>query len=222
MTTVRTLKVSTADLGYASVDAQSREIDWTEACGEDFEGWRVIYPSLTFGDLAEHAEDLLTPAQARVADRSPYKPAPQKLIEQFEETRAGYEWRDAFQPMMNFVWPAFIPYGMSSQDVADRLAQFAPTVSLVTFDDDSHCGEDYGYALSGGGMNLSDQLAAAYLCAHQIPPLSLLEALPGVIGEYKLRQIGRPLRAAYRLAANAMKLKAQRLAETGARVFKAK
>jgi hypothetical protein len=219
----RVLKCS--DLGLANVLDSSAQIDWSEAYGEDCEGWRVVFPTLTLGDIAEHAPDLLSKAQERKAEAKPYTAAPRDLADRFEQERAGDEWQQGFEPMMSFVWPVMVPTynGLSAQEVADRIAEFAPTCSLIEFGEHSpHCSEEYGIALSGGGMNLSDQLAAAYLCANQVPPVGLLDQLAGVIDSYKLEQIGGPLKAAYAKAAEHLRRKADRVAEESARVFKPK
>jgi hypothetical protein len=214
------LRVSATELGFASIDAQSRDIDWREASGESCDGWEVQMPRPTYGAISENALDLLTAAQKRIADRDQDRPAPRALAEQFEESDRYWEWRDGFEPMMNYVWPAFLPYGMDSADLADRLNVFAPNMTLVYFGEHSpHCPEPYGFALNGGGMNLSDHIAAAYLCAHQVPPVSILQGLAGVISPYMLARIGGPLRAAYRQAARNLRQRASRLAEESGRVF---
>lgn len=214
-----------ADLGLANVLDSSINIDWSEAYGDDCEGWRVVLPTLTLGDIAEHAEDMLTAGQKRTAEAKPWTPAPRDLADRFQQERAGDEWQQAFEPMMNYVWPVMIPTynGTSAQDVADRIAEYAPTCSLIEFGEHSpHCSEEYGIALSGGGMNLADQLAAAYLCAYQVPPVGLLTQLSGVIDGWKLEQIGAPLKAAYAKAADFLRSRADRIAEEGARLFEPK
>jgi hypothetical protein len=214
------LEISAEDLGLGSIDAQSQNIDWREAAGDDCEGWEIILPRLTFGDIAQHAENLLTKAQAKIAERDPYREATEDLADKFRETDSFYEWKDGFEPMMNYVWPAFIPYKMEAQDLADRLERYAPVMSLIYFGEHSpHCSEEYGYALTGGGMNLADQIAGAYLCAHQVPPYSLLESLAGVIGPSMLARIGEPLKAAYAKAAEWAEYRAKRLREELERVF---
>jgi hypothetical protein len=217
------LNVTAEQFGYASIDAQSRHIDWSDIRDENEgdAGYEIVLPAITYGIISDHAADLLSPAQQRIADKYPDRAAPRDLAEEFEQSDRAYdEWRDGFEPMMNYVWPAFLPYRMDSSDLADRLAQFAPTITLVYFGADSDvCPEEYGYALSGGGMNLADQIAAAYLCAHQVPPFVLLSGLSGVIGAHMLARIGRPLRAAYKLAASLMRRRAKDMATESAHVF---
>lgn len=222
------LRVQASQLGFASIDAQSRNIDWGTAFEADgsFDGWHIVYPRVTFGDIAEHAPDLLpTKTLQRHAASHPDKDAPGAMAEAFSEDHedSRNEWEQGFEPMMNYVWPAFLPHGITEQDLADRLAIFAPNISLIHFGDNSpHCPEEYGYALNGGGMNLADQIAAAYLCAHQIPPTGILSDLAGVPSDYMLARIGGALKAAYRQAADAHRSRAKRLTEESARMFKPK
>lgn len=211
-------------LGFGSLDAQSLSIDWQAAFGEDLDGCEVILPAVTLGVIAEHAADLLSPAQAAAAKRTPDKPAPQSLALAFQQEDAHSEWRDSFHPMMNYVYPVLIFDGRlrpSAQDVANRLELFAPACSLVYFGEHSdHCSETYGFALTGGGMDLSDQIAAAYLCADQVPPTWVLQRLASVgMSERKLAKIGASLRVAYRMAARAMRERAADLTRESARIF---
>lgn len=214
-------------LGFGSLDAQSVPIDWQDAFGErqGLEGCEVILPTLTLGDVAERAPDLLTAAQARAAAKTPDKPAPETLAEAFNDSDARYEWQDSFHPMMNYVYPVFIfdsDGSPSAQLIADRLEQFAPACSLIHFGEHSDfCPETYGFALTGGGMDLSDHIAAAYLCADQVPPTWILQRLANAgMSERKLARIGASLRAAYRMAARAIKDRARDLEQESARIFK--
>lgn len=218
----KTLQVSGADLGFGSIEAQSQNVDWDKVREANDYDTGVILPRLTYGEISDHTSgDFMTKAEEKIAQRDPDREAPRDLCDRFEQTDAHSEWRDGFEPMMNYVWPAFLPYKMDAQDLADRLAKYAPTMTLIHFGEHSDfCSEEYGYGLSGGGMNLSDQIAAAYLCANQIPPHELLSSLPGVIGPGMLERIGEPLRAAYEMAAEWAETRAQRLREDAARVFK--
>lgn len=212
-------------LGFGSLDAQSLSIDWQAAFGEDLDGCEVIMPTLTLGDVDERAPDLLSAAQKRAARVNPHKPTPQPVADAFNDSDSRYEWEDSFRPVMNYVYPVFIYEAAgrpSPQAVADRLEQFAPACSLIYFGEHSdHCPEEYGFALTGGGMDLSDHIAAAYLCADQVPPTWILQRLAGVgMSERKLASIGASLRVAYRMATRAMRDRAKDLAQESARIFK--
>lgn len=215
------LNVPADKLGFASIFAQARPIDWDTARGESFADLEIVLPTLTLGAVAEYAEDIMSPAQVRAAARTPNKPAPEALAQAFQQSDGYHDWADGFEPMMSYVWPAFIPYGMSAQELADRLDLHAGPVSLVDFgsDDNNQCGEQYGFAFTGGNMDLSDYLAIAYLCARQVPPLQILEGLGGVIDSYKLAYAGATLKRAYRQAADFMRSRAVGLSRESARVF---
>lgn len=219
--------IGATSLGYAHVSTQAQDIDWEDARGEDLDGCEVQLPPITYAVIESHAADLLTPEQARRVEGWSARAVAfgntevsEDLAEAFQESESYYEWKDGFEPMMNFVWPVMIRYGASAERLAGLLEEFAPTVSLVYFGNDStHCAEEYGFALSGGGMNLSDQLAIAYLCAGHVPPSGLLEQLPGVIEKSKRDQVAGPLRAAYRQAAEWHKTQAKRVLERRASLF---
>ncbi len=100
---------------------------------------------------------------------------------QDKDDRSFYEWKDGYWPMMNAVWPIALPYGADAEEIAGRIEQVAGCVSLVAFDEDSDdapsgCPE-HALALTGGGMDLSPQLAVAYVAAGVVPPLRMLRNL---------------------------------------------
>ncbi len=215
--------IGTASLGFAHVTTESRDIDWREAWGENGDGWEVVMPPLTLGVIAERKPDLLSPAQTKLADAKPNTPAPETLAEDFRESDAFGDWESSFEPMMNYLYPVTVRTfdGQTSEGLAALLEEFAPTCSLIYFGEHSeHCPEEYAFALSGGGMNLSDQICAAYLCAGHVPPHDFLSALPGVIDEWKRDQLGDVLKEAFAQAAGYLRTRANRVEEDGARVFK--
>lgn len=173
-----TLKVKAADLGFAHINATARDIDWSESYDPDGDGWEMVTPRPTLDDIAERAPDLLSKAQAKAAKTHPDRFAPDALTQAFKDDEDAFEeWRQGFEPMMSFVWPVMVKDydGATPEGVADLLAIHARAVTLIHFGDNSpHCPEPYGFALSGGGMDLSDHLVAAYLVAGHVPPLDLL------------------------------------------------
>ncbi len=218
-------------LSLANIDAASVTVDWSAHEDSDphesygvplcFErDYEIVLPSPMFGDVDGHASDLFNAAQQKTADRYPERPLPDDLREEFEQSDGYDEWRQGFDPMMNFVWPVRLGYEVSAKTAADLIAVFAPTATLIAFTSDDKVGEEYGIALSGGGMNLSDQLAIAYLCCGCVPPATLLMGLHGVIDSYHVKRVGAELRKAYKLAATYYKTRAKRLAETSALIMK--
>lgn len=220
-----TLKIiGVKDLGFASAGASAVDIsDWSELLHpSEFtdDETDIVLPPVTFQAVSDHAADLLTDAQRRTADRFPDREVSEELAEEFRESDGYYEWKDSFSPMMNYVWPVMLAYGTDADTVAALLQEFCPVITLVSFGRGSdHCPEEYGFALSGGGMNLADEIATAYLCAGAVPPTSLLESLAGVISEYKLKKVGGPLRLAYRKAAEYHTWRAKAVRSEGRRIF---
>ncbi len=220
---------NTLDLSLANIDARSVNVEWNarENCDPDdvcgvplcYESdYELILPAPTYGDADAYAADLLSPTQRKTAAKSPDRPLPDALREAFEVSDGYYEWRAGFDPMMNYVWPVDIAYQVTTETVAALINEFAPTCTLVEFTSADKIGADYGIALSGGGMNLSDQLAIAYLCCGCVPPADLLASVPGVIDGGKLKQCGAALRKAYARAAVHYKQRAARMKEEAARI----
>lgn len=217
--------ISNPDLSMACVTTSSQRIeDWSTVLYGDEDGRGetadIVLPPVTFGAISDHAAYLLTKAQARTADRFPDRAAPADLTERFEETEGFQEWKETFSPMMNFVWPVSLPYRTDAEQVAALLQEFCPVMTLVSFGEDSpYCEEEHGFALSGGGMNLADQIATAYLCAGVVPPSELLESLSGVIGEYQRNKVAPVLRKAYQWAAEYHAHRVKAIRREAARVF---
>lgn len=104
-------------------------------------------------------------------------------IEQFKDSQEFYEWKDRYEPMMNFIWPVDLGYGVEPEEAAALIDQFAGSTTLVYIQDlDTHA-----IALSGGGMDLSWDIATAYLCCGCLPPVSLLYRLPRMCETYRER-----------------------------------
>lgn len=78
-------------------------------------------------------------------------------------------------PMMNFVWPVTV-VGSAEELQVDLLG--SPVV-LVEINDNLY------FALSGGGMDFSWELAEAYIAAGQYPPVDLCY-LPNMAGENRI------------------------------------
>lgn len=139
------------------------------------------------------------------------------LVEDFKPSRGYGEWRDAFAPVQDFFWPVEPAHRIDIQDAANLIDEFAPSCTLIKFaegDDDV-----YGIALSGGFMDLSDQIAIAYLCCGVVPPLALLTSLRGVISASALAEVSDVLKAAYQRASSYLKGEVERLDDTAAILF---
>lgn len=230
----RTLKINARfGLSLASVGcAGAVDVQWNadpEERDPDADGvplrleqdYEIVLPPVTYQAVSDYAQDLLDGAGEKALKKTPDAPVSKELAEAFRETRGYDEWRDSYEPMMSYVWPVFI--SNASGEELDRIAalidQFGPSCTLVSFDSDSLIGERYGLALNGGGMNLADHIAAAYLCCGAVPPSTILDSLPGVIDSYRTKQIGQMLRKAYRMAGDWHRSRARSLAQSASRVF---
>ena len=154
----------TADaLGFASLYNRSRHVDWSEF---DRDEWRVILP-----DAPEEALDDYWPEwREECADLD-------EARKSFDQQERFYEWEDSFAPMMNYLWPVHMVYGGSPSELATAIDKAGIAITLIELDDENKHGCDYGFALSGGGMDLSWHIATAYVLAGQVPPFVLMENL---------------------------------------------
>lgn len=207
-------------LSLANVTTDATRYDWSgdeeTGAGGLGQGFEIIYPRPTLDDISEHAPDLMgkrKPSRRIAAD---------DLAEAFREERGGSEWEAAFHPMMSAVWPVSLAYEVSAAEAAQLMAEFAPACTLVEFEDEDAIGEGHGIALNGGGMDLSDHIAAAYLCCGCVPPARILINLRGVIGPTRMKEIGGALRQAYRRAEEFQRNQGRRLAEERRSLFSVK
>ncbi len=152
-------------LGLRYRDATAQVVDWErirrELGGESV----VVYPQPDKDVLEEYGFegdfDLTTEDGLKEA------------IEAFEQSDSYYEWKDRHEPMMNVLWPCEPAYGTSQEKAAQLIAEHGGATSLVSYELD---GETYvGIALTGGGMNLAHDIAAAYVCMGHTPPLAVLD-----------------------------------------------
>jgi hypothetical protein len=141
----------------------------------------------------------------------------EQAVQDFEHSDGWYEWKDSFEPAMTFIWPCN-PYRISDQDAATLINELAGSTSLVTITppDDSSEDETQGIVLTGGGMDLSWDICAAYICCGQIPPVRLLSGLPSFAG-HNMSPMAKAILECMDLAADALESRAQRLREDRAR-----
>lgn len=217
-------KMKTPRLGLSLqfVDAEARQVDWREI-GGDGDGYELQLPDATYGDWIEHDGDAPDEAK-RIAKRSPNKPLSDEHQSEFEQSDAYYEWKDGFEPMMNFAWPVSLAYEHSLSDAIDAMAEHARACVLIELGERQReelfgwgsDAPDYVIGLTGGGMDLSDHIAAAYLACGCVPPQRILSGLAGVISAEKARRL--PLREAYRTSAEHYAYRAKQLREQSRRV----
>ena len=164
--------------------AESGTWDYLEARECDDCGAAILYPddhraTLVNGDGEPVAGDDGEPIRATEDDRDDWA----ELIEDHEEAEDGpYSWEEcdhheedardlgAEGPMMNYYYPVDL------DDAADAARKLADTCLCVVEVD----GRD-GLALTGGGMDLSWEIAAAFVTLGYLPPVHFAD-LPNMAG----------------------------------------
>lgn len=119
--------------------------------------------------------------------------------------RGADEYRDGFFPMMNALWPVELAYGRSEAEAADLMNRHGGATSLISIDG------DYYIAMTGGGMDLSWHLAAAYVCCGAVPPLYILRSLSRSASDMR-PAVTRAILAAGRQGAGYLRLQAKQVA----------
>ncbi len=112
--------------------------------------------------------------------------------------RGADEYRDSFFPMMNSLWPVELAYNRS--EVRSGRADEPPCglTSLITIDGDHYI------AMTGGGMDLSWHIAAAYVCCGCVPaPLHPAQPVRVAFRDSKARTCGHPRRGPCRCSLSA-------------------
>lgn len=151
-------------LGLRYRDATSITVDWERvrnAIGDS----AVVQPRPGKDVLEEYefGNDFDLSTEEGLAD----------AIEAFEQSDSYHEWRDGNEPMMNYLWPCEPAYGTSKEKAAQLIAEHAGATCLVSYEYED---ETYvGIALTGGGMNLAHDIAAAYVCMGHTPPVAVLD-----------------------------------------------
>lgn len=142
--TVKQIKAEVERLSAASIDSDCRNVDWTETMGENMDGW-TCYNQLYCDECKQYV-----------------------LVSQLGETRhceadertecRGYLNNEG--PMMNYFYPA--DFGMSCGEAASLCEGCCVVVEFEN--------GDHGFALAGGGMDCSWQIAGSYVACGLLPP----------------------------------------------------
>jgi len=219
-------------LSLQFVTAEAMHVDWRELYqnGDEYD---VALPPVTYADVAERAPDLMeewnrVAVEETGSDYDPAAELDEEHLDEFRQTQGYDEWADQYQPAMNYAWPVSLAYGGPSAEEAARLIDlYAGACTLISFADGSNpFGEDsdapeYAIALTGGGMDLSDHIAVAYLCCGCVPPERILSGLDNFTGcnrSGKLSAAADLLRDAYARAAEYFRNRASRLEEMTGRL----
>lgn len=162
----------------ANIDVNAVDRDWSKGYAEE---WEIALPTVTVEIVLERAPELIDARDdAKALRADPFQALDTDLRDEFQQTDGRDEWADSFQPMMDYAWPIELAYGVDVQTAVDLMGQHAGSVSLI---ERGAPGEEttYEIALTGGGMDMSADIAIAYLCCGCVPPLKLLQRL-GEVG----------------------------------------
>lgn len=184
---MRTLK---PEFGYslANIFAEARNV-------EEFEpdGFSALYDDSRIESIVP---------EPTAADRRSYS---LPMRGDWDDCDGAMEYRDSFWPMMNSLWPVDLAYRRSASEAARLMNLHAGATSLIEIDDQHYI------ALTGGGMDLSWHIAAAYVCCGCVPPLYILDGLRR--SPFRMEdKVNRAILSAGREGAKHLRLRAKQLA----------
>jgi hypothetical protein len=233
-----TTKPYTSGLSYECVDVDAVRIDWSESAGEDCEGWQSFEAFagesgfvrvLGCGDSSSDQDIDDDELSEQFGDCFP-DVDPDSVVATDEdgiETTALEAWRAEVDddseempegPMMNSYWP--LGQRVDPQEAARDIRNLP--LCVVEFGEamQDRGAPGYALALTGGGTDLSWEIAEAYIRLGYLPPVAL--GLPAMSGradrsEYgnmeRDRRIIRACRASVEGILARMARKAERLAD---------
>lgn len=142
--TVKRIRKEVENLSAAHVDSESRQVDWSDTLGDGMDGWRS-YDAVTCPECNKTVCVVGPTGECRHSDVDD------------DADCGGYLNSDG--PVMNY----FYPCNVSRPEKA--AISLSGAVCIVQMAD----GET-GFALTGGGMDLSWDIAAAYVECGFLPP----------------------------------------------------
>ncbi len=174
----------TENLSLVDVFADVSYCDWSECDPETGEPrYTPVLPAPDESALDEYWPDWREDPDALAEAAETGQTELGAALDLFEDHGGrGYdEWVMSFDPVMNFAWPITPRHDLDPTEAATRIDRAAGCVTLVESED--WTGETvYFLALTGGGMDLSWNICAAYAAAGNVPPVRLLRDLPHMAG----------------------------------------
>lgn len=157
-----------SDLNNCFVDAQSRMVDWAEALGEDMEGWT----GYSFAECEECDRSYVVNSHMGQEEHRHLEPEwDDEDGEPVFNECMGTNYDEA-HPMMNYFYPCRLD---DLEEAAEAIAHLP--LCVVEWAD----GET-GFALTGGGMDLTWEIADAYISCGYLPPFQYT-SLPDMSGK---------------------------------------
>jgi hypothetical protein len=148
-------------LNCDSVESRSRFVDWAELLGEDCEGWRAFEAV-----ECEECGRTFVVSQVTVNEEHRYlEPEITVEDEDGDETEESNECPGCITfegPMMAH----FFPCKLDDCEEAARAIAHLPLCVVEMRDGET------GFALTGGGMDLSWEICEAFVCCGYLPPVS--------------------------------------------------
>lgn len=152
-----------------SVDVTARQIDWQVAAGEDGDGFTAyqavkcdtcgrdhVIPASSFGDTC-----------GSLVESDPDVYEIEEFGDEYDQAIRCSTRLESFEgPVMSAFWPC--DFG-DAREAAKKIDTFGvgPTCTVEFADGET------GFALTGGGMDLSDEIAGAYVAVGHYPPAIL-------------------------------------------------
>jgi hypothetical protein len=159
-------------LRNCSVDSKSREVNWSESLGEDMEGWQAF----EIEECEECERSFLASSHCGADEHRHVEP-------EFEDEDGDDVENECMGtvnyfegPMMNYFHPCELR-GLSNEEAAEAIAHLP--LCVVEFEDGER-----GFALTGGGMDLSWEICDAYISCGYLPPFASCD-LPRMSGKHK-------------------------------------
>lgn len=159
----------TAILSRDNVFASPQRFDWGSV---DNLGDLVTVPELSIEDLEQLS---MTPDDLRESGHDVPMADDEALryaSDAFRQTVGYEEWAAGFLPQMAVLWPCQMAVRPEAAVEAIRREGLACTLVKGQINGT----EVSGIALTGGGMDLSDHIAAAYMLCGQLPPVTVIES----------------------------------------------
>lgn len=169
-----------SNLSYDAVDVTARRVDWSQALGENCEGWRSF--DAVECDECGRVHVLGCHGETSCSDECP----------EFEDDE-GNEIENICNgslisegPMMDWFYSCQLD---DCEEAAKAIAGLP--LCVVEFED----GET-GFALTGGGMDLSWEICEAFIRCGYLPPFVYASDLPDMAGKHRDPSAGLVLAAA--------------------------
>jgi len=167
-------KVTATDLRNCAVENQSRMVDWAALLGEELEGWEAF----AVEECEECGRSFIVSSRMGEDQHRYIEPEITITDEDGDEEEVENECMGTcgyFEgPMMNH----FYPCDFGDADEAARAIAHLPLCVVVMEDGET------GFALTGGGMDLTWEIADAYISCGFLPPFAYTQ-LPRMAGQHK-------------------------------------